>query len=354
MNMRIDLTGLADLANAQLAKKGRPLDLPVDDILPDPENARNADDDGSTAAIEAQEELDADVAERGVKTPISVRPHPTVPGKYIINYGHRRYKSARRNNLATIPGFVDEKFDSYDQVNENELHARLTPRALALFIRGRLEAGDTKREIAHRMRKKNQTFITEHLAMIDAPQCVNDAYATGVTSARTLYDLRQAWEQFPAAIDAWCRSTSHITRDGIKEALAGFRHDEADATGKNDVKATGRHGMGFRHDEKTVSLADAVPPAGSQENCQGDGAAKPSTDKERLAAQREPSLQETQLPVSSKPALVGGKQKASLPGILVQYKGKPARISPDVVVPIVMEGSGDVLNVPLAMLVFQR
>jgi len=75
MNTRLNLTGLADLAH-----EGKPKEIPLDDIIPDPANPRNADDENEPAAIEAQKELDADVAERGVKTPISVRPHPTIPG----------------------------------------------------------------------------------------------------------------------------------------------------------------------------------------------------------------------------------------------------------------------------------
>jgi ParB family chromosome partitioning protein len=333
MNMRMNLTGLADLANAQLANKGKPLELPLNDVFPDPKNPRNVGDDSTPAAIEAQEELDADVAERGVKTPISVRPHPTISGKYFINYGHRRYRSACRNSLPTIPAFVDEQFDSYDQVNENELRTGLTTRARALFIRNRLEAGDTKGEIAKRMRKKNQNFITEHLALIDAPNCVNQAYANGVTSARTLYELRQAWEQCPDQIDAWCRDVLRITRETIKDALAGFRHDEKMATDVKERQASEPSAPTFRHDEMRASPA-LQQPAAAPPSRRGSEAQKVTERPEATLAR--------------------AKTSSTAGDIIVQYKGKNARIASNATVVIIIDGQDAAVEVPLSDIVFKR
>lgn len=333
MNMRMNLTGLADLANAQLANKGKPLELPLNDVYPDPKNPRNVDDDSTPAAIEAQEELDADVAERGVKTPISVRPHPTLSGKYLINYGHQRYRSACRNSLPTIPAFVDEQFDSYDQVNENELRTALTTRARALFIKSRLDAGDTKGQIAERMRKKNQNFITEHLALIDAPDCVNRAYANGVTSARTLYELRQAWEQCPDQIDAWCRDVPRITRDTIKDALAGFRHDEKMAIDVKGGQESEPSVPIFRHDEMRASPA-VQQPAAAPHVRHDDGA---------------PAIVERLRTTLARP-----KTPSTGADIIVHYKGKRARIAPNTAVVIIIDGQDAAVEVPLSELVFIR
>jgi len=333
MNMRMNLTGLADLANAELANKGKPLELPLNDVFPDPKNPRNVDDDSTPAAVEAQEELDADVAERGIKTPISVRPHPTIPGKYFINYGHRRYRSACRNSLTTIPAFVDEQFDSYDQVNENELRTGLTTRARALFIKNRLDAGDTKGEIAKRMRKKNQNFITEHLALIDAPDCVNQAYANGVTSARTLYELRQAWEQCPDQIDSWCRGVPRITRDTIKDALAGFRHDEIWATDGMGRQESGPSAPAFRHDETPASPSLQQPAAAPQ--------IRRGSEAPNAMARPEATLAPT------KASSAGGD-------IIVQYKGNKARIAPNATVAIIIDGQDVAVEVPLSEIVFKR
>ncbi|NIA52551.1 ParB/RepB/Spo0J family partition protein [Massilia sp. TW-1] len=334
MNTRMNLTGFADLAYEERAAKGQPLPIPVDDILPDPENPRNADDENSPVAIAAQEELDADVAERGIKTPISVRPHPAIRGKYVINYGHRRYKSARNNSLATIPGFVDERFDSYDQFNENALRTGLSTRARALFIKSRLDAGETKGEIAQRMRKKNQNFITEHLALLDAPECVNRAYANGVTSARTLYDLRQAWEEFPAEIESWCQHVSQVTREGIKDALESFRSGHSAVTKGYAGAAAEPSISGFRHDEK---LPSPEPSAAST---------TPQFRHDEKGPRRRPQSETRATTPDTPPPDAGG--------IVVQYKGKRARVVLGATVPIVVDGADSTLDVPLSELVFRR
>jgi ParB family transcriptional regulator, chromosome partitioning protein len=347
MNTRLNLTGLADLAH-----EGKPKEIPLGDIIPDPANPRNADDENEPAAIEAQKELDADVAERGVKTPISVRPHPTIPGKYIINYGKRRYRSACNNASATIPAFVDEQFDSYDQFNENELRTGLSTRARALFIKSRLDAGDTRSEIAQRMRKKNQNFITEHMALLDAPACVNKAYTDGVRSARTLYDLRQAWEEFPVEIEAWCQHISQITREGIKDAVESFRHGRS-IFAKGDVSAASEFsGYGFRHDEKLppfeADASVAAPQFRHDENL-------PSVDEGASTATPQFRHDEKILRSNRRSGTTAAVlQVRPSDEIIVHYKGKPATVVPGATVSIVVDGTDVPLNVPFSELVFKR
>lgn len=354
MNTRLNLTGLADLADAERAPNGKPLPIPLDDILPDPANPRNADDQDSRAAIEAQEELDADVAERGVKSPISVRPHPTIPGKYIINYGHRRYKSARNNRLTTIPAFVDECFDSYDQFNENELRTGLSTRARALFVKSRLDAGETKGEIAQRMRKKNQNFITEHLALIDAPDCVNRAYVDGVTSARTLYDLRQAWDEFPAETEAWCQQVPHITRGAIRDAVAGFR-DRRTAVGNATIGVTkAPSSPGFRHDEMPPRKSSPSTAAGHEEFRHDETSPPLETGDPSAAPEFRHDEKGSSDRTHTRTSPAAPKASPYVDGLIVQYNGKTARIVPGATVSIIVDGEDAPLDVPLSELVFGR
>jgi ParB family chromosome partitioning protein len=354
MNTRLNLTGLADMAHAERALKGKPLPIPLDDILPDPANPRNADDEDTRAAIEAQEELDADVAERGVKTPISVRPHPTIPSKYIINYGHRRYKSARNNRLTTIPAFVDECFDSYDQFNENELRTGLSTRARALFVKSRLDAGETKGEIAQRMRKKNQNFVTEHLALIDAPDCVNRAYAGGVTSARTLYDLRQAWDEFPKEIEAWCQQVPHITRGAIRDAVAGFRDGRTVVGNAKTGEIEGSSPHGFRHDEMPPRMSSPSAPAGHEEFRHDEKSPPPESSVPIGAPQFRHDEKVLRDRTQSKTAPATLKPLPYVDEVMVRYKGKTARVVQGAMVSIVLDGDDAPLEVPLSELVFPR
>jgi ParB family chromosome partitioning protein len=93
----------ASVANAV---HGRALDMLLAAILP--YSSHHPDD------ILKQSRLVDDVRQRGVKSPISLRPHPTMPGKWMINDGHRRFRAAQAAGLRTIPYFVDVNFDSYD------------------------------------------------------------------------------------------------------------------------------------------------------------------------------------------------------------------------------------------------
>jgi ParB family chromosome partitioning protein len=244
--MKFDLTGLAEVAR-QVASGGEPLRVPLNKIKLDPQQPRKHFDEA------ALQELAASVGVAGVLQPISLRPDPAAPGEYIINYGERRYRAATIAGLAEIPAWVHTKLTGYDQVIENLHRADLSPMEVALFIQERLAAGDKKGDIARRLGKKG-SFVTEHLALVEAPACVEQAYANGVTSARTLYELRTLWDEFPAQVDAWAASGAAITRQALAALASAFRHDEK--AGDGPPPATVQRAV--RHDEKKGGRAPPV------------------------------------------------------------------------------------------------
>src|SRR5438128_1732106 len=156
--MRFDL----DSIDAPAAESGTPKSIALTDIDEDPEQPRNEFDD------ESLRELAATIAERGVKQPVSVRPHPSQAGRWMLNFGARRLRAAKLAGLEQIPAFVDEAADTYDQVIENEQRESLTPLELALFVQRRLQAGETQAEIARRI-GKSKMYVTYATALIDAP-----------------------------------------------------------------------------------------------------------------------------------------------------------------------------------------
>lgn len=348
MSGMLKLTALADLARAQVASAGLPLQMALTDILPDPENTRRPFAERSPDEQQKQRELNADIKERGVKSPISLRPHPDAQGKWMINFGHCRYEGAMAAGLTTIPYFVDLNFNSFDQINENELRSNLSPFALAAFIDGKLKEGMTKGEIAAGLRKANQNFVTEHLALVNPPQCLLDAYKAGVKSARTLYELRRAWDEFPTQIEAWCVTEPRITRETLRERLTAFRgsenpaevdglskrrcvadahntteefrHDEIASVSAEQVDGRAvSGGAGFRHDEKRVGRIDTEH--GSKNVCDGTALRKPTSSDDK---------------------------------IVVRYKGEAAVIAPNATVKIVVVGRDNLLEVPFAELVFSK
>lgn len=224
----MNLTGFGQAFDAINDKnKGRPLELNVGDVAEDPHQPRKEFDQA------ALQELADGIAERGVKTPISVHPDPARPGKYVINHGARRLRASLLCGKLTIPAFIDEVYDGYDQVIENIQREGLTPMELAIFIRKQILAGDKKGDIAKKLGKGVQT-ITEHLALLDAPACIEQAYASGVTSPKTLYDLRRLHEQSPAEVDEWCAGMPEISRKSVADLAAKLRHDVISAQSQDE------------------------------------------------------------------------------------------------------------------------
>lgn len=104
------------------------LELSLSSIIEDSEQPRTFFNE------ESLNELAESIKERGVKSPISVRPHPTEPGKYIINHGARRYRASLIAGKTTIPAFIDTNYDLYDQATENIQRENLTAREIAMVI----------------------------------------------------------------------------------------------------------------------------------------------------------------------------------------------------------------------------
>src|SRR6185295_8246614 len=143
---------LEDVAPAQTAE-GRPGLIALDLIDEDPGQPRRE------FAGEALAELAATIAARGVLQPVSVRPHPETPGRWMLNFGARRLRASRLAGKAEIPAFVDEMADSYDQVIENEHREALRPMELALFVKRQLAAGQSQTDVAREL-GKSRAYIT--------------------------------------------------------------------------------------------------------------------------------------------------------------------------------------------------
>ncbi|MEW9824867.1 MAG: ParB/RepB/Spo0J family partition protein (plasmid) [Candidatus Symbiodolus clandestinus] len=231
--MALDLSALeakhTTKYGGDIDSSGRPMEIPLEDIEEDPKQPRKEFSDS------AMREIIASVKLRGVKTPISIRQHPTKPGKWLLNYGARRYRASVASGKKSIPAFIDERHDDYDQVIENLQRDDLKALELALFIKKRLDLGDKKGDISKQLGKDN-AMITHHLALIDAPNCIQEAYQSGrCTSPKTLYSLRGLYEKYGEAVEIWCKSVKEITRKSVTELSellsveldsAKFGHDQ--------------------------------------------------------------------------------------------------------------------------------
>lgn len=220
---KLDLTGLGNLAalaeGSETASNGEPLELLITDVIEDPNQPRKF------FSEEAIESLAVQIRASKVRSPISVKPL-NVDGKYIINHGARRYRASIRAGKTTIPGFIDETHDDYDQLAENIQREDLAPLEIAMFIQKRLAKGDKKGDIAAKLGQK-ASFVSEHLPLVDAPEFIQVLARDKSVGVRTLYDLIKAHADFPAEAKSYVASTEEVTRAGVAALIQGLKAPKA-------------------------------------------------------------------------------------------------------------------------------
>lgn len=231
---KLDLTALGEVAamSGVLAedRAGKPLDLPLADVVEDPGQPRKF------FSQEALESLAAQIRVSQVRSPISVRAR-NAAGKYVINHGARRYRASLLAGMTTIPGFIDETHDDYDRVAENILREDLAPMEIALFIAQRIALGERKGDIAARLGQK-PWFVSDHLPLVDAPECIQVLARDKRAGVRTLYDLMRLHGEFPAEAEAYVRSAGEVTRAGVAALLLRSRAAAAPEAPQPEAGAT--------------------------------------------------------------------------------------------------------------------
>lgn len=263
--MGLDLSALEDHAPAG----GAPLQLSLGDVREDPNQPR------TEFSPEAMNDMTASVTARGIKTPVSVRPDPEKEGGWILNYGARRYRAALAAKLETIPAFVDENHTDYDQIVENLQRDSLKPMELALFIDKKLKDGAKKGEIAKQI-SVDGSIITQHLALIDPPDCIEAIYSAGkCTSPKTLYDLRSLHSKHPKDVEQWCESADEITRKSVSE-LAQY------------LKSRGKGGPGDADKKPTNSQNESEGQGSEQRSPGNDSTGSDSTGSDSTSVDSEP------------------------------------------------------------------
>lgn len=261
--MALSLDSL-DLLPPTGGEGGTPLRIPLDAIDEDPEQPRQEFDDQSL------DELAETIRERGVRQPVSVRTHPTKPGRWMLNFGARRLRACKQVGLSEIPAFVDQTANSVDQFIENEQRKGLSPLEIALFVQRALNQGQTQADIARAIGKSRQ-YVTLATALIDPPDWLLSAYREGrCRGLNELHELRKLAGEHPQYVEAWTSDRSPITRD----AVMALRAELAEGSGSvrrgtsallESVEAglrTGEAGTGARKSRqqqpKLIALLDGA------------------------------------------------------------------------------------------------
>jgi len=245
------LDGFANLEGSSSA--GKPLLLDLDLVHEDPAQPRKNFDDAK------QQELNASIAVSGIRVPVSVRPHPSIPGHYMLNWGARRRRAAISVGLAQIPALIEDQLTDFDQVIENLQRADLTPMEMALFISGKQQHGMKAAEIARRL-GLTPSAISKFFALVDAPEVIEAVYASGrTTSPDTLYALRRAYDRWPEETEAWLATDVDVTRRTVAQFKGAHSSHENGAVAvrhRSPKKtASNRH---VRHPIVVVRVGDRI------------------------------------------------------------------------------------------------
>ena len=187
---------------------GTAAQVPLDDIVPDPNNPRKSFDQA------ALNELAQSIEARGILQPIVLSPKND-EGKYVIRYGERRWRAAAIAKLAAVPAIIATADEgdgrALDQVVENEQRENLKNSELLDAIRQELAAKVKQAEIAKRL-GRSKSVIAMYAALTDAPQPI--AAVIDHISIRSAYNLMSAWK-----IDAEA-TQAYIEADGANLSAA--------------------------------------------------------------------------------------------------------------------------------------
>ncbi|MFL6718483.1 MAG: ParB/RepB/Spo0J family partition protein [Burkholderiaceae bacterium] len=206
----------SETATAASLRQGGPLALSLSLIDEDPLQPRTDDNPGFSS--QSIGELAATIQSRGVKSPISVRDNPTRPGRYLINHGARRFRASRVAGKTTIPAFVDNDYNEVDQVIENLQRNELTAREVADYIGRELAKGIRQQDIARSI-GKSPAFVTQHIALLDLPEPIAQAFNSGRAKDVTLVnELVTAFKKNPREVTDWLEDNEgqDITRSAVK------------------------------------------------------------------------------------------------------------------------------------------
>lgn len=113
-----------------------------------------------------QEILEA-IKERGQDTPILVRPHPGIDGRYMVVFGHRRVRVAKElgRKVRAVVKAIDDKTHVIAQGQENSARANLTFIERAVFAK-RLEDLDYGRDVISSALAANEAAVSKMVSVI--------------------------------------------------------------------------------------------------------------------------------------------------------------------------------------------
>lgn len=253
MAKKLDLTDLASFDPTPVAQAGAqagtPLEVPIDDVIPDPKQPRKKFD-----PVKLQKLADVIKASR-LNQPVTVRPK-NADGKYVIGLGERRWRACKIAGLTTLRIQISDEIDYYDQVTENTEQEPLTTMEQARFIAWRVSEGDKKSLIAKRLGMRPDT-VSQLLALANAPDFIQQLGDGTEVGGRTLYELVQAHKEFPEDVERYAQG-NEITRAGLSRLVEQLRSRKVE--GKEQPNGQGKtNAQGEQNEASDPALEHSNP-----------------------------------------------------------------------------------------------
>ena len=208
---------LSGLNMSSLAAKGKTskpteaLKIDIQLLVEDPSNVRHIFDEQSI------QELADSIRQQGLLSPISVKPHPDLEGKYLINHGARRYRACLVAGLREVSVLLNTQHDMFAQMVENIQREDLNELEISLFIERAESEGLTTQDIADRL-GKGASWVSRHKNLHTAPQVILDAVKAGIVrGAETIKLLISLFEKTPDAINSLLSSGEPITQKLVRQ-----------------------------------------------------------------------------------------------------------------------------------------
>ncbi len=197
------------------------LEIPVDDIAPNPRQPRDVFDE------EALQDLAASISEVGLLQPVVVR--ATAEGRYELVMGERRWRASKLAGLSEIPAIVRNTQEDkllLDALIENLQREQLNALEEAAAYQQLLDDfGATHEQLAARI-GRSRSHVTNTLRLLKLPPGVQLSVAAGTISAGHARALLRLDD--PAAQE-------HLARRIVAELLSVRAVEEIVAVG--DAKA---------------------------------------------------------------------------------------------------------------------
>ncbi|PKD40496.1 chromosome partitioning protein ParB [Methylomonas sp. Kb3] len=309
-----DIAGLLSEPTANIDSDGRLL-ISIDLIDEDPNQPRRKNNPGfSKAQIE---ELAGLIQDRGVKKPISVRNHPDVPGRYMINDGARRFRASKLIGLTVIPAVIDNDFTKLDQLIANT-GVPNTPMEWAIIIGEAVQSGMKKGVIAKKLEKTNG-WVTIHLALLSLPKPLDDAYKNGrITDATIIYELVKIYDSHPDEVELWLKVEGQEFTRGQLALFREFIEEKTQKQKEEEIISKVIVPPSVDHSDESTSSLD-------NSRISHDKASSNIDDSKEVSEQQQGNndIQGNHKLQSLKPADSAKFKKAI---IQVEYDGRPARL----------------------------